>query len=331
MLFNCPHCDQMLKAADDAAGKKCRCTNCQALVQIPGGAAKSNPASNGPAQNSAESQWTARPQSPSSTTNRPTTNRPTAPVNRPSAPKPAAPAPKPTVASELDDIIVRQHEQFLQQAAVRHEHMENARRRQESRQRTSGYSSSSSESSPVRTILATVSVIGVLLVVSCCGLLGFAVWGNSRDLIVGGYAVSANGHGNKQTSAFGDAKGEGIINRFTGSEFWLYTTRLPSADPGLIAALNSRFGENSASQQTIQRGNLSGTHYSGVRGKALNLPQGVDCEMEVLIDRDQMIVTCYIPGSQKHKAGMQKRSKWESFEDSWDRAESFFSSLRTNP
>ncbi len=325
MLFNCPHCDQMLKAADDAAGKKCRCTNCQALVQIPGGAPKTKPA-NGPAKSLAESEWAARPQPANSAA-----PRPAGPVNRPSAPKPAAPAPKPTVASELDDIIVRQHEHFLQQAAVRHEHMENARRREESRQRTASYSSSSSPGSPVRTILATVSVIGVLLVVSCCGLLGFAVWGNSKDLIVGGYAISANGHGNKQTSAFGDAKGEGIINRFTGSEFWLYTTRLPSSDPGLIAALNSRFGENSASQQTVQRGNLSGTHYSGVRGKALNLPQGVDCEMEVLIDRDHMIVACYIPGSQKYKAGLQKQSKWESFEDSWDRSESFFSSLRTTP
>lgn len=325
MLFNCPHCNQMLKAADDAGGKKCRCTNCQELVLIPGGAAKTKPTGGSASNSSTSAEWSARPQpaKPASSANRPVQ------TGQNASARPQAPVPKPTVASELDDIIVRQHDQLMQQAAVRHQQLVSARRRSESRPSYAGYSSGPSSSSPVKIILTTISIIGLLLVVVCCGLMGFAAFGNSQDLIVGNYVVSANGHGNKRSSSFGDAKGEGIINRFTGSEFWIYSTRLPSSDPSLVIALKNRFGENCTSQQTVQRGNLSGTRYSGVRGKSVNLPQGVDCEMEVLIDRDLMIVTCYIPGSQKQKAGLQKPSKWESFEESWDRPESFFSSLRT--
>ncbi|MFO0939295.1 MAG: hypothetical protein U0930_00865 [Pirellulales bacterium] len=311
----------MLKAADDAGGKKCRCTSCQELVLIPGGTPKgktSSPAKPSNSRHDANSEWPTTPPA-----------KPATPVNRPSPPIPVATAPKPTVASELDDIIVRQHDQFLQQAAVRHEQMESARRRVETRQPSYSYKSNSSSGSPVKTVLTVVAVIGMLLMLLCCGLLGFGVLGNSAELVAGRYVVSAHGSVGKKSNSFGEASGEAIINRLTGSEFSIYSGRLPSADPEYAAVIKRRFTENSSSQQAVQRGNLSGTRFSGVQSKAGNLPQGVDCEIEVLFDRDYMIITCYISGSQKQKAGLQKPSRWESLEESLDRPESFFSSLRT--
>lgn len=205
--------------------------------------------------------------------------------------------------------------------------MESARRRAESHQQNAKYyEPSRSSASPIKTILAILSVVGMFLLLGCCGLLGYFVYGNKQDLITDTYAATANGLGVKRSSSFGAAKGEGLISRQTGSEFWLYEARFP--EPGSAEAMRQRIDSASGSKESVQRGNLNGTHYSRVNGSALNLPGDVICELEVFVEREKFTLTCYLPGSAKHAAGVQPQSRWESMEKSIDRPESFFSSLR---
>lgn len=291
MLFNCPQCGQALKAADGAAGKKCRCTSCQQLVTIPGG-----------------SPTAATPDTSKSQKNR------------------AKPA---SVASELNDMIVRQHEQILQDAAEVYLQQERARLKAEQQSKApQRYSGNQNSASPMRSIMGVAFTLLLLIGLVCCGILGFYGVPRSVELNVGQFEATAKGHGTKRVSSAGAAHGEGILNRVTGSEFWLYVTTLPNNDPAITSSIMDKFGTQSSSQQSVHRGNLFGQHFSRVEAESLNLPGGVRCEMEIFMQGNQMIVACYIPGSAKQKAGIQRKSAFEGSEEYWDQPDSFFESLQ---
>jgi DNA-directed RNA polymerase subunit M/transcription elongation factor TFIIS len=288
MLFDCPHCGQTLKAADNTAGKKCRCTNCERLVVIPG----------------------AKPK-PAVTSNQ--TTPPTKPVS---------------VASELNDMIARQQEQRLQEAAEYYQQQERAQLRSTEHNRVRPkYSSQDSSSSAIRTILGFVLVIALVLGVVCCGMLGYFATGSSVQLKAGGYSITAKGHGSKKASSSVSARGEGILNRMTGSEFWLYVTTLPDNDPRITNAIMDRFGAEAVSSKAVQRGNLAGMRFSRVAAESLNMPDQVRCDMEVFVTGNEMVVAAYIPGASKAKAGIQRKSAFEGSQEFWDKPESFFESL----
>lgn len=302
MLFNCPQCGQTLRAADEAAGKKCRCTSCQQLVPIPGGPAKSKTVE----------------------------AKPTPSAKPPAKPQPPAkPVPKPTVATELDDLIVRQQEQILNQAAQYHQHRAQAERRAEQQQKNRKYYSTSqaSSASPLRIILTIVSVVGILLVLGCCGFFGFAVVGRSAELTVDSYIATAKAQGSLQNKSEGNLRGQAVVNRLTGSEFWLIVHNSPTPDPMINELVLGEMTKLAISQQEIQRGNFKGKKlvtnstsiYSGA-GK-------ITADVEVFVDGSKLVMMVYVKGSAKAKAGIQPRSRWESMEDSFDNAESFFSSL----
>lgn len=303
MLFNCPQCGQTLRAADEAAGKKCRCTSCQQLVPIPGGPAKPKTAEAKPIPS-------AKPQP------------------KPQPP-PAKPVPKPTVATELDDLIVRQQEQILNQAAQYHQQRSQAERRAEQQQRNRKYYSTSqpSSASPLRIIFTIVGVVGILLVLGCCGFFGFAVLGQSAQLTVDSYTATAKAQGSLQNKSEGNLRGQAVVNRLTGSEFWLIVHNSPTPDPMINQLVLSEMTKLAVSQQEVQRGNFKGKKmvtnstsiYSGA-GK-------ITADVEAFVDGNKLVMLVYVRGSAKAKAGIQPRSRWESMEDSMDNAESFFSSF----
>ncbi len=305
MLFTCPECGQALRAADDAAGKKCRCTSCQQLVPIPGGPAKSKTSEAKVAEPIPTAKPLAKPQPP------------------------AKPAPKPTVASELDDLIVRQQEQIFHQAAQYHQQREQAERRAEQQQRNSKYYSTDrpSSTSPLRIIFTIVFVVGGLLVLGCCGFFGFAVMGQSAQLTVDSYTATAKAQGSLQNKSEGNLRGQAVVNRLTGSEFWLIVHNSPTPDPVINELVLREMTKLAMSQQEVQRGNFKGKRlvtnstsiYSGA-GK-------INADVEVFVDGNKLVMLVYVRGSAKAKAGIQPRSRWESMEDSFDNAESFFSSL----
>lgn len=303
MIFNCPECGQTLRAADDAAGKKCRCTSCKQLVPIPGGSPKTPSPS--------------RPASPNS-----------ASTAKPAPKKTQPPGPKPSVASELDDMIVRQQEQFLEQAAHRHQQMAQAQRRAEQYARVKRYyTNNEGNFSPLRLIFSIIFVMGAVFTLGCCGFFGYAIYGRSTKLTVGAYSARASVSGPTQSKNELSVRGEGVANIFTGSEFWLIVIDQPPNQPQFVFEAQQRLASQSSSQQDIQRGNWRGKRYIFTNIGEFTGHKNTACEMEVFSDRGKLILMLYVRGSDKRKADLQSKSSWESVEGSMDNPESFFSSL----
>lgn len=332
MLFNCPQCGQALKAADDAAGKKCRCTRCSQLVVIPGSISNptstGNPRAIGPAR-SVRSTRPADPASPGASTK---SSNATKSANATKSNNPTKPAKPASVAAELSDMIVRQQAQIKQDAARAFEQQEQARIATERRSKdTRNRYAKPKNSSPIRTVLSVVLVVTALVGILCCGVLGYFAVGQSVVLSTGGYSAIATGRGEIRSENRGTEQGQGIMNRLTGSEFWLYYGQVPAIDSAAQQLAMDKFGSLAKSQRPVQRGNLSGNRFSEVSLQNWNLPAGVRCEMEVFFHGDAMILTMYISGSSKAQAGHQRKSPLEGSEAYLDMPESFFESLASSP
>jgi hypothetical protein len=310
MLFDCPQCGQTLKAADGTGGKKCRCTNCGQLVTIPGGppAGQSKPETYRPGQRPG-SQPTSTPPSEAKKT----------PVRQPAS-----------VASELNDMIVRQHEQILNEAAAAHQQQARAQRRAEEhgRLRQQYAPNKSSSGSNIGGYVGAAAAVLAILIVVCCGVLGVYVIGGSKELKAGGYSAIAPCQGKVLSRSIGNASGQGIVNRMTGSEFWLYVTSLPNTDPEIVQAVIDGFGSRSASQEKVQRGSLSGTRFHKVISETVSAKGEVQAELEIFVVGNNILSALYTPGSSKHKSGMQRKSAFQSSEEYWDQPDYFFESLK---
>jgi hypothetical protein len=309
MLFDCPECGQKLKAPDNAGGKKCKCSRCQQLVRIPGGAQPTSSASSIP---------TAWPVAPSS--------KPTVPPSKPGG-LPTKPA---SVASELDDLIGRQQSQppapmmqnYMPSQPSAWDSLQDSRFRGEYTQARKPAPPSGSRVATVIGIVTGVVLLGSII----CGVGGYWAYGRKTELSVGRYQVVPCGQGAKQTHHENTTAGQGVLNRYTGSEFWIYTVKVPD-NRELREEVQKRFEEMSSEHSSVERGQLNGNRYRNVSTQALRLKSDFRCEMEVFFDEDNMIITCYIPGSEKQRVGIQPKSRPLAIESFVDRPESFFASL----
>lgn len=149
----------------------------------------------------------------------------------------------------------------------------------------------------------------------------------STALTLGNYSARTVGHGEIQNRTEGPVEGQGFLNRLTGSEFWLIRIR---NNQGSLSWDDLNLPVDIKSQQSIKRGNLSGKRIAISRANKFSRYQDVACDMEIFIDRGAIVMLMYVRGSEKAKASLQSKSRWESWEDNLDNSESFFESLNAN-
>ncbi len=293
MIFPCPQCGQKLQAADDAAGKRCRCTKCKSLVAIPATALTARPVQQAPVP--------ARPVGP----------------------------PRNVLAEELDDLIVERRRQARQRAIEQREQQQQAE--QQRRRRAKATAAQRGPKPAGVPVLVTVLLASVgVMCLFCAGGLGLLYWKNLPPVVVlqvDGYQATAYGR-ESDAKNDGQTNAKAVLSPITGSEFWIATTRLPAESGISVEELKSRFADSAASVEVVQRGGLQGVKCKQIDAVEMGLLHSLQSEMEIFSIPNQLVFLVYIPGSHKHEAGLQSRSIPVARERRHDNPERFFESLK---
>jgi hypothetical protein len=313
MIFACPQCGQKLRAADDAAGKHCRCTQCSALVPIPKSA--TNP---------------AVPVAKPVVSKPAVTSQPAAP-GTPVVPRLVGASPQPDpLAAELDALIEQRRQQRRRQAVEQAEQRKQVELQQRvlERKAQSATKGDKPKGPPVflSVLLASLGVLGLF----CCGAVGLLYWKNLQPAVtlqVGGYQATAYGKATEGRQD-GTTDAKGIVSSITGSEFWIASVQIPDAAPFTIDDLRARFSTSAISVEVVQRGALQGIKCQPTSSSELGLFQNLRPEMEIFVVPNQLILLAYIPGSHKQSAGVQTRALPVERERRHDNPERFFESLQ---
>lgn len=322
MIFSCPLCGQKLRAADDAAGKRCRCTQCKELVPIPGpgSSASANRPQPVPPQPVQTTRAIPRSVAPS---NVPRVVPPSN-VRSPNLPPPNA------LAAELEDLIVQRHQQAKQRAeeTVQQRELHEQRQRKLQAKALAAERSSKPNGLPmfVTVLLSSFAVLGLF----CSGAVGLLYWKNRQPamvLQVAGYQATAYGK-NTDSRDDGTTVAKGVVSQVTGSEFWIASVQLPEAATANIDELKSRFATSAQSVEVVQRGGLQGIKCQGLSNAEYGLFQNLQPEMEFFFVPNQLVFLTYVPGSKKHLAGLQSRALPVDRERRHDDPEAFFQSLQ---
>ena len=329
MIFPCPLCGQRLRAADDAAGKRCRCTKCKELVSIPNTA----PAVAPRGTDSLSSQPVPIPLgakaasvNPPRATARSVPTGNALPVARPCNVPPA----RVGLAAELDDLIVQKQKQAQQRAeefAQQRQQHEQQQRKLQARARAAERSNKPAGLPVfVKVLLSSLGVLALF----CSGAVGLLYWKNRQPamvLQVAGYQATAYGK-NTDSRNDGTTVAKGVVSQITGSEFWIASVPLPEGTTANIDELKSRFETSAHSVEVVQRGGLQGIKCQGLNNAEFGLFQNLQPEMEFFFVPNQMVFLTYVPGSKKHSAGLQSRALPVDRERRHDDPESFFKSLQ---
>lgn len=322
MIFSCPLCGQKLRAADDAAGKRCRCTQCKQLVPIPGAGSAAPP--NRPQPIPAQPVQTTRAIPRSVTPHNAPRVVPPSNVRSPNVPPPNA------LASELEDLIVLRHQQARQRAEENVQQREQHEQRQRKLQAKALAAERSSKPNGLPTFVTVLLSSFAVLGLFCSGAVGLLYWKNRQPamvLQVAGYQATAYGK-NTDSRDDGTTVAKGVVSQVTGSEFWIASVQLPEGAAANIDELKSRFETSARSVEVVQRGGLQGIKCQGLSNAEFGLFQNLQPEMEFFFVPNQMVFLTYVPGSKKHSAGLQSRALPVERERRHDDPESFFQSLR---